>query len=93
MQLIFSDPLCNFSIEEVEEQDAEEVNGAPRDGDGQALTQGTLVLITHVAEGNIHGHPVDNDADDADQDGQGQHHCNGQPRDNQPWKSGKKKTN
>ena len=91
MQLSFSNPLCNFSIDKVEEQDAEEVNGAPSDGDGQALAQCALVVTSHGGKGNIHGHPVDDDADDADQDGQGQHHCDGQPRDNQSWKSYKKK--
>ena len=42
MQLLFGDPLSNFPVEIIEHQDADEVNGAPRDGDGQALAQGAL---------------------------------------------------
>ena len=42
MQLLFGDPLRNFPVEIIEHQDADEVNGAPRDGDGQALAQGAL---------------------------------------------------
>ena len=79
MQLLLSDPLCNFSIDKVEEQDTEEVDGTPCDGDSQALAQGALVVTSHGVEGNVHGHPVDDDADDADQNGQGQHRCDGQP--------------
>ena len=42
MELVFGDPLGNFPVEIIEHQDADEIDGAPSDGDGQALAQGAL---------------------------------------------------
>ena len=51
MQLLFSDPLRDFSIEVIENQDADKINGAASDGDYQALFQGAL-------NGNIESRPI-----------------------------------
>ena len=42
MQLLFSDPLRDFAIEVIKNQNADKVNGAAGDGDYQALFQGAL---------------------------------------------------
>ena len=44
--------------------------------------------MVHVGEGDVHGHPVDDDADHTDQDHKGQHRYDGQPGANQSWESG-----
>ena len=51
-----------------------------------------LAIIAHGGEGDVHGHPVDDDADHADEDHQGQHRCDGQPGGNKSGESGNKKT-
>ena len=83
MPFKLSDPLCNFPIEVIEEKDANEVNGAPCDGDGETLAQYPLAVIAHEGECNVHGHSVDDDANNTGEDHQGQHNCNCQPGENQ----------
>ena len=51
MQLLFGDPFRDFSIEVIENQDADKINGAASDGDYQALFQCAL-------RGNIESRPI-----------------------------------
>ena len=57
---MFGDPLCNFPVEIIEHQDADEVDGAPSDGDGQALTQGALRvgIMSQPMTGQYSGHVI-----------------------------------
>ena len=84
MKFLLCDPLSNLAVDEIEQKDANEIDGPACDWDGETLSNGStiiiiIIIIIEVGEGNVHGHPVDYDADNTDEDDEGQHGHDGWP--------------